>query len=288
MPISVNTHMASLTAQNSLNTASKKMNTAMERLSTGYKINSSKDDAAGMAVSTKLGYKLSCLAVAKDNGQMGSSLLNTTEGVYGVLQSNLQRVRDLTEQAANGTYGSDSMLAITSEVQARLEEISRLANSTEFNGQYLLNGSIDHAINLQLGITSSKDSVIELPEDLFAKATTTALFTTKTFANISELVKDSYKDDTTARAFLNDIDKAMEKVTNRITTTGGIQQRIIAATESITVMSDSMTSAVGLIQDADIAAESTKYIKNQILQQTSTAMLSSANQIPALALSLLG
>lgn len=288
MPISVNTNMASLTAQNSLNSASTSMNRAMERLSTGYKINSSKDDAAGMAVSTKLSYKLSCLSVAKDNGQMGSSLLNTTEGVYGVLQSNLQRVRDLTEQAANGTYGSDSMLAITSEVEARLEEISRLANSTEFNGQYLLNGSIDHAINLQLGITSSKDSIIELPEDLFKKATTTALFNITAGSNITKLVEASYKNDTTARTFLKNIDKAIATVTDRITTTGGIQQRIIAATEAITVMSDNMTSAVGLIQDADIAAESTNYIKYQILQQTSTAMLSAANQAPALALSLIG
>lgn len=288
MSISVNTNMSALTAQNSLYKATNNMNTAMERLSTGYKINSSKDDAAGMAVSTKLAYKLSCLSVAKDNGQMGSSLLNTTEGVYGVLQSNLQRVRDLTEQAANGTYGSDSMLAITSEVEARLEEISRLARATEFNGQFLLDGSIDHDINLQIGINSEDYSVIELPEDLFAKATTTALFNTKTFASISDLVKDSYKDDTTARAFLKDIDNAISTVTNRITTTGGIQQRIIAATESISVMSDNMTSAVGIIQDADIAEESTNYIKNQILQQTSTAMLSSANQIPALALNLLG
>lgn len=288
MPISVNTNLASLTAQNSLYKATNGMNTAMERLSTGYKINSSKDDAAGMAVSTKLNYKLSCLSVAKDNGQMGSSLLNTTEGVYSVIQSNLQRVRDLTEQAANGTYGSDSMLAITSEVEARLEEISRLAKSTEFNGQFLLDGSIDHTINLQVGIDNEDYSVIELPEDLFKKATTTALFSTKTFADINTLVKDTYKNDTTARAFLKDIDNAISTVTNRITTTGGIQQRIIAATESISVMSDNMTSAVGLIQDADIAAESTNYIKNQILQQTSTAMLASANQVPALALNLLG
>ena len=287
MPISVNTNMASLTAQNSLNGATKKMNNAMERLSSGYKINSSKDDAAGMAVSTKLGYKLSCLSVAKDNGQMGSSLLDTAEGVYSIIQSNLQRIRDLTEQAANGTYGSDSMLAISSEVEARLEEITRMANTIEFNGQYLLNGSINHSINLQLGITSDDDSVIELPQDLFKPATATALFSDRTFAKASDLVEEVYDNDETARKFLADIDKAIAEITDRKTTTGGIQQRIISATEAITVMSDNMTSAVGLIQDADIAAESTNYIKYQILQQTSTAMLSAANQAPALALSLI-
>lgn len=291
MPISVNTNMASLTAQNALNGATNKMNTAMERLSSGYQINSSKDDAAGMAVTTKLGYKLSGLAVAKDNGQMGSSLLDTAEGVYSIIQSNLQRVRDLTEQAANGTYGSDSMLAISSEVEARLEEITRVANSIEFNGQYLLDGSINHSINLQLGITSDPNSVIELPQELFKKTTTTALFAgrfTGGTSKISDLVDEVYEDDTTARTFLADIDKAIADVTDRTTTTGGIQQRIIAATEAITVMSDNMTNAVGLIQDADIAAESTNYVKYQILQQTSTAMLSAANQAPALALSLIG
>ncbi|MGN1125328.1 MAG: flagellin, partial [Candidatus Gastranaerophilaceae bacterium] len=99
MVISVNTNIASLTAQKSLNNATNKMNNAMERLSTGYKINSSKDDAAGMAVSSKLNYKISSLSIAKTNAQMGASMLDTTEGVFGTIQTNLQRIRDLTEQA---------------------------------------------------------------------------------------------------------------------------------------------------------------------------------------------
>src|SRR5574344_178846 len=141
MAITVNTNMASLTAQKSLNGATTRMNTAMERMSTGYRINSSKDDAAGMAVVTKLNYKISSLNVAQDNGQMGSSMLDTAEGVLDVMGTNLQRIRDLTEQASNGTYGSDAMEAIESEVKARMQEITRVADSTEFNGKNLFDGT---------------------------------------------------------------------------------------------------------------------------------------------------
>ncbi len=113
MAITVNTNVASLTAQKSLNNATTRMNTAMERMSTGLRINSSKDDAAGMAVASKLDYKVSSLNVAQDNGQMGASMLDTAEGVLSVMKDNLVRVRDLTEQAANGTYGDDAMKAST-------------------------------------------------------------------------------------------------------------------------------------------------------------------------------
>lgn len=288
MAISINTNMASLTAQKSLNQSTTKMNTAMQRLSTGYKINSSKDDAAGMAVSGKLNYKISSLKVAHDNGQMGASMLDTTEGVYDLIKSNLHRIRDLTEQAANGTYGSDSMKAIKSEVCARLNEISRIANSTEFNGQYLMNGSIKDDINLQVGIQNDKQSVIKLDKDLFANATATVLLNVGAGKTIEKLSDEVYKNDTTAREFLDKLDVAIEDVTVRTTTIGGVQQRIISAMDAADVMKTSMTSAVALIQDADIAEESSNYVKHQILQQTSASMLATANQSPSIALKLLG
>ncbi len=288
MAISINTNMASLTAQKSLNQSTTKMNTAMQRLSTGYKINSSKDDAAGMAVSGKLNYKISSLKVAHANGQMGASMLDTTEGVYDLIKSNLHRIRDLTEQAANGTYGSDSIKAIKSEVCARLNEISRIANSTEFNGQYLMNGSIKDDINLQVGIQNDKQSVIKLDKDLFANATATVLLNVGAGKTIEKLSDEVYKNDTTAREFLDKLDVAIEDVTVRTTTIGGVQQRIISAMDAADVMKTSMTSAVALIQDADIAEESSNYVKHQILQQTSASMLATANQAPSIALQLLG
>jgi len=186
MAITINTNMSSLVAQKSLNTATSNMNTAMQRLSTGLRINSSKDDAAGSAVTTKLEYKISSLAVAEDNAQMGSSLLETTEGTLDVVQSNLERIRDLTEQAANGTYGSDAMAAIKAEIAGRLDEVTRISNTTEFNGKKLLDGSMDSGINLQVGINSDANSVIKLDGSLFKDADAASLLGKFTFKGDGE------------------------------------------------------------------------------------------------------
>lgn len=133
--ITVNTNMSSIIAQNSLYKSTNKMNTALQRLSTGLRINSAKDDAAGSAVSTKLEYKISSYDVAKDNAQMGQSMLDTASGSLGQINSMLQRMRDLSEQAANGTYGNDEKKAMQSEIDALTEEIYRIKNTTEFNGK---------------------------------------------------------------------------------------------------------------------------------------------------------
>ena len=290
MAITVNTNMAALTAQSSLNKSTTKMNTAMERMTTGYRINSSKDDAAGMAVANKLNYKVSSLKVAQDNGQMGASMLDTAEGVLGVMKDNLVRIRDLTEQAANGTYGTDAMKAIKTEVGARLAEISRMANSSEFNGKVLFSEDtktgITSDINLQVGITSAGESVIKLDKSLFAKATATALFNGTNITNTKAGLDTIYKDDSSARDFLTKIDTALADITNRTTQIGGNQQRILSAIESAGVMETNLTSAASLIQDADIAEESSNYIKQQILQQTSASLLATANQAPSIAMNL--
>ena len=357
MAITINTNVASLVAQKSLNNATTKMNTAMERLSTGLRINSSKDDAAGSAVATKLNYKINSLAVAGDNAQMGSSLLDTEEGTLDVIQSNMTRIRDLTEQAANGTYGTDAMTAIKSEIKGRLAEVTRIAGTTEFNGKKLLDGSMDNGINLQVGITSGDDSVINLQGSLFAEATSESLLgdyaiegdgkgnvvtfseggtdyarigndyytvdgdknltyadqdaaseaydkqkeadaltnSTDKFAfknaddskNAVDNLDEIFRNDTTARAFLDNIDKALSDVTDRKTEIGAAQQRISSAMEVTNVMSTNLTSAKSLIEDADIAEESSNYIKNQILQQTASSLLATANQNPSIALSLI-
>lgn len=282
MAISVNTNLASLTAQRTLNSSTQQMNTAMDRLSTGYRINSSKDDAAGMAVSTKLDYKLTSLGVANDNAQVGISLLDTAENILGSIKSNLQRVRDLTEQAANGTYGSDSLSSIAKEVQARLDEITRLSQSVEFNGKYLLNGSITSGINLQVGIENNSNSTIQLEPNLF-KNTAASLLLSVPGGDISA----KYTDDSTARTFLNDIDNAFADIVDRMSAIGGYQQRLVTVMDATTSLSTSVTSALSVIQDADMAEESSKFIKEQILQQLSTSMLTTANQTPAIALSLI-
>jgi len=353
MAITINTNMSSLVAQKSLNSATNIMNTAMQRLSTGLRINSSKDDAAGSAVATKLDYKISSLAVAEDNAQMGSSLLETAEGTLDVVQSNLQRIRDLTEQAANGTYGSDAMVAIKSEIAGRLAEVSRIAETTDFNGKKLLDGSMNSGVNLQVGIGADSNSIIKLEGGLFESVTAKDLLgdyeleangsnvyqkagitnfvkigsdvfqvgannvLTKANATDTKAYNDStatesavtsgtkykfetdssakavdnldkiFTNDATAQAFLDNVDKALADVTDRKTQIGAAQQRVNSALEVTKVMSTNLTSAKSLIEDADIAEESSNYIKNQILQQTASSLLATANQNPSIALSLI-
>ena len=278
MAITVNTNMAALAAQNALNKSTNKMNTAMERMTTGYKINSSKDDAAGLAVSNKLEYKVSSLKVAQNNAQMGASMLDTMEGVMTTINDNLTRIRDLTEQAANGTYGSDALTAITTEVNARIAEIDRIANSAEFNGKKILDGSTK-SVTLQVGINGDANSQITLDASVFQSAKKDDLGLT----DVNWAKKDG---DATARAYLETVDKAIEKITNAKTAIGGKQAAITSAMESAQVMQTNLTSANSLIKDADIAEESSNYIKNQILQQTSASLLATANQAPSIALNL--
>ena len=281
MAITVNTNMAALTAQSALNKSTNKMNTAMERMTTGYKINSSKDDAAGLAVSSNLEYKISSLKVAQNNAQMGASLLETTEGVMSTISDNLTRIRDLTEQAANGTYGSDALKAINTEIKARFAEIDRVASSTDFNGKKVLDGSMKDDLVLQVGITHNDDEQITVSSGLFASAKTADLLG-KNFTDFN--VKKGGSDE--ARAFLEDVDKAIAKITDRKTQIGGVQAAITSAMESAQVMQTNLTSANSLIKDADIAEESSNYIKQQILQQTSASLLATANQAPSIALNL--
>ena len=276
MAITVNTNVPSLTAQTALNKATDKMNTAMERMSTGLRINSSKDDAAGLAVANKLDYKVSSLKVAQDNAQMGASMLDTMEGVMTTINDNLVRIRDLTEQAANGTYGTDAMTAITTEINARLAEINRVAQSTEFNGKKVLNGEVTE-VKLQVGITGDENSVITLDSAVFQNSTRAGLGVTDDV---------DWDTDADARAYLSTVDQAIEKITNAKTAIGGKQAAISSAMESAEVMATNLTSASSLIKDADIAEESSNYIKQQILQQTSASLLATANQSPSIALNL--
>lgn len=184
MALTINTNMGALQAQHALNNATNSLNKSIERMTTGYKINSASDDAAGLAVATKMETKLSAVSVAESNAELGSSLLNTIEGNYGVIQDHLQRIRDLTEQAANGTYATDSRLALQSEIEQRLDEIDRVTRNTEYNGMYLLSGEdaqgndlaiATDGLDLQVGINSSIDSVVTLDASLFRSCLSSSL-----------------------------------------------------------------------------------------------------------------
>jgi flagellin len=295
--ITINTNLASLTAQHNLSIATSGMNTAMERLTTGYRINSGKDDAAGSAVSTLMEAQISGYDVAESNASMGMSLLDTAEGVLDIVGDYLQRIRDLTEQAANGTYGQDSLNAINSEITARLEEVDRISKNCEFNGRKMMLGedstdpqAIKNHIYLQVGLYSGEDSQIKLDKSLFSSAQVKDLFTNYgddgAFADVAA-VANKCTGTTTAAGMLDTIDNVIKEISKRTTTLGAAQNRIDSAIESIGVQSENITSSLSTLRDADIAEESSKYIQAQILQQAASTLLSTANQTPSIALNLL-
>ncbi len=359
--ITINTNLASLTAQHNLSVNTKGMNTAMERLTTGYRINSGKDDAAGSSVSTIMEAQISGYDVAEANAAMGLSLLDTAEGVLDIVGDYLQRIRDLTEQAANGTYGTQSITAIRTEVQQRMEEINRLCTVIDFNGVKLLDGTSiaatsKNGINLQVSNNSGKNNIINLKYTLFEAATITALLITnnqhsehagetgpgkkwyerdgvdtaaltarveggektsgdnrkynyeeKGYTKIESMEYDwkdnrtmssniscitaicdaVYTDDATAREFLTFIDDAIENVSSRTSLIGAYMNRVESAVDAISVQKENIVSANSSIKDADVATESSNYIKYQILQQSSATLLATANQQPSIALNLL-
>ena len=186
MALTINTNISSIIAQRSLNSATSNMNTSLERMSTGYKINHAKDNAAGYSISEQWQTQISSLDVASDNAAIGSDLLTTAEQSYSLLSDHLQRIRDLTEQAANGTYASASLKAIQAEIYARLDEVNRVAANSEFNGIKLMSyiedgvpegvGMTQNGINIQVGLYSDANSVINLDVDLFRSATISGLF----------------------------------------------------------------------------------------------------------------
>ncbi len=284
MALTINTNLSSLIVQSNLSKATSSLNNAIERMTTGYKINHASDNAAGYSIARNWETQLGSLDVAADNAATGADMMTTLEDTYSLVSSHLQRVRDLTEQAANGTYGSDSLKAIQSEITARLDEVDRIAANCEFNGLKMMDGSMGD-INLQVGLYGSTDSQITLDASLFEKGDIKSLFGEEK-ADVAEKCA-GLKKGTAASSMLDKIDKVINEISGRVTTLGAAQNRIESAVESIGVQTENITSSLSTLRDADVAEESSNYIKAQILQQASATLLATANQTPSIALNLL-
>jgi len=285
MSIVVNTNVSSLMVQQNLSNATSKINQSLERLSTGYKINSAADDAAGLTISQGLTSQSNGDSVASTNAQTGVNLLQTAESDLGIIQENLQRIRDLTVQAANGTYGSSERSAIKAEVGQRIQEISRIANSSSFNSIKLLNGTCSN-LSLQIGANYVANQLslnsLNIGAGLAgATATQLGLCTGPQSLDIS------YATSASSASYISKIDAAITTVSSRRSTIGSIENRLQSAIQSLTTQRQNVDSANSLIMDTNIAQETSNLTKNQILQQASSSLLSQANQEPQLALSLL-
>lgn len=290
MALSIVTNTASMMVRTNLNSATSTMNTAIERMTTGYKINNAKDNAAGYNIMDTMTAKIGSFDVAYDNAQIGLDMLTTAEENYSLITEHLQRVRDLTEQASNGTYSVESREAIDAEIKARLEEIDRVAAIAEYNGMGLMDDSIDVKLAIQVGIYGDKDSRIILDKSLFRTTSTQALMN-DVASNLSGYMSGTK---TSAAAgmthcsdFLSVIDAAIKDIASRVTDLGAAQNRLESAMSAIDTSIQQLTASRSTIRDADISEESTSYISAQVLQSAAATLLATANQSPSIALQLI-
>ena len=249
MGIVINTNTSSLEVQHNLGNARNNISSSLEKLSTGYKINQAADDAAGLSISQSLQAQSDGMGIAESNGQIGVNLLQTAEGDLGVIQTNLQRIRDLAVQAANGTYGTSERTAIQSEVQQRVNEISRVANSSAFNQIKLLNGS-NTTLTLQIG-ANFVASQISLNTLTIGTPLKSATSTQLGISSVSTYFSSPLK----AASFITLVDTAISTISNNRSTIGSLQNRLNSAISSLSVRQENLTSADSQIRDTDVASE---------------------------------
>ncbi len=276
MALSINTNIASLRAQNSLAGTQERLARSFQRLSSGYRINTAADDAAGLGISESLRSKIRSFSVAERNTNNAISMANTAEGGLSQISEIVVRMRELAVQAANGDLTSTDRDYLDTEFQLLRDEVDRLANSTEFNGQQLLSGG-SVAIDFQVGINTTQYDTIAVT---FGGVSVSAL-------GISG-VSVAGSSATGATAAIDALDVALKEVSTQRAQYGAATNRLQVAVANTQTIRTNLEAANSAIRDVDIAAETSQLARSQVLLQAGTAMLSQANQSPQLALQLLG
>jgi flagellin len=283
MSIVVNTNTQSLNAQRLLGNNTRALGKSLEKLSSGYKINRASDDAAGLQISETLRAQIRGSQQANNNVQDGINVLNTAEGAFDTITNNLQRLRELVVQGGNDTLSSVQRSAINSELLQLSSDISRIANSTQFNNKNLLDGT-QASLKIQVGANStSATNVIDIgANSVFASATASSL---GLFSSGALLVK--VNTNASALKSLSIVDAALQTVNNRRASIGALTNRLDGASNNLQISVENFSASESRIRNTDIAKESANLTKNQVLQQASAQILGQANQTSQLALSLL-
>lgn len=298
MSVVVNTNIQSLIGQNSLNKNTSALSKTMQQLSTGLRINSAKDDAAGLGVAELMTAQIKGNAQAMSNIQDALNLLQTAEGGLTVITENVQRIRELCIQAANEIYDENSKQSILNEIKQRLETIDTTALTTNFNGKSLIDGSVT-TLFIQMGPNGDAVDADPLLNAIDVAPSLTNSRTDDTgldiFFQITSLgnagggaIDGSNWETQDIRDYINKLDEALTKITNDKSVMGAYMNAMESAADNLTTINLSLESARSKIKDVDVAQASSDMVRYQILQQTSTSILSQANQMPAIALSLLG
>lgn len=276
MAIFIQTNVASLEAQKNLGYNQSQLQLSFNRLSSGLRINSAKDDAAGLAISESLKSQIRSFNVAERNAMDGISMAQTAEGALGEVHNILGRMRELAVQAANGSLTSTDRGFLQTEFSSLQSEISRIQGSARFNGKQLV-GSTAQTITLQVGLdnTASDQIAVTLGGVSLATISGSAVILSGTTAS-------------GALASLSTIDQAISDVSTARSTFGASMNRLEVAQNSIQTMRLNLSAANSRIRDVDVATETATLSRNQVLSQAGVSVLAQANQLPNLALNLLG
>ena len=288
----VNTNIGASLAQAALVKNQRALDTAMEQLSTGSKINSAADDAAGLAISTRMTSQINGLNMAVKNANDAINMVNTAEGALIEMTTMLQRMRELALQAANGTTDTNDRSYLDSEYKALYAEIDRIADNTEWNGRTILdnsaNGNASGFVEFQVGMDTGQ--VISVDFGNFTNVSGSGTFASfvsagATAGTISATTTSQAQ--LKASAAIGSIDTALDAISNQRATLGGVANRLTHSVDNLTNIRTNAEATRSTILDTDYAASTTELAKAQIIAQAGTAMLAQANQLPQTVLALL-
>jgi flagellin len=286
MPQTINTNIASFNAQRNLNTSQASLHVSMQRLSSGLRVNSSKDDAAGLAIAERMNAQVRGMNVAIRNANDGISLAQTAEGAMGKVADSLQRMRELAVQARNSTNSNDDKDSLDKEFGELAKEIQRVVGGTTFNGKNILAAEAGSQ-TFQIGANTTGDDSIDITTtDLTSDATITTVAGTDN-TGAGRAVIDSTADSTAIGTVIDDIDTALNTINAERATMGASQSRFEAVISNLQISVENQAAARSRIMDADFASETANLSRAQILQQAGNAMVAQANQLPSQVLALL-
>ena len=277
MALAIATNNAALNAAASASSVNRDMETSMARLSSGKRINSASDDAAGVAISSRLSAEIRGTDQAIRNSLDGQALIDTAEGAHKEIENILQRMREVAVQSANDTNNGQDRTNLQAEMDAMITEIDRIAGTTTWAGEQLMDEATGTTFSLQVGsATGTKNQIVVTLESMNA-----------TKLGVMQTAIDLETNMTSRLASINEVDHAIEKVNNQRSELSAVSNRLNHTVNNLTNISSNLSAAKGGIEDADFALETTNLAKNQILQQASTAMLAQANASKQNVLSLL-
>ena len=286
MPQTINTNVNSINAQRNLSTSQSSLAVSMQRLSSGLRVNSAKDDAAGLAIAERMTSQVRGMNAGIRNANDGISMSQTAEGAMGKVSDSLQRMRELSVQAANATNSNDDKDSLDKEFGELAKEIQRVLGGTSFNGQKVL-GVDAKAFQFQVGAnTTSNDTIDITTTDLTANATiTTVAGTDNTGASRARI--DNSANATTIQGVIDKIDVAIKTVSGERALMGASQSRFDSVISNLQISVENQSAAKSRIMDTDFAAETANLSRSQILQQAGNAMVAQANQLPQQVMTLL-